>query len=104
MQVWFFTGVMRKVDWHRHRKLAVVVTPSLDTLSIPVLPSSTGTNRRGRVQGEEHASFGRAVTLQGPTDDRAQMDSPDISTQTATGTCGERATDARGGKGMTARI
>lgn len=68
------------VDWHKHRelmKLTVVATLSLHTLSIRGLPSSTRPDWRGRVQGKDHASFGQAVTLPGPMDDRAQMDSPD---------------------------
>lgn len=70
---------MLKVDWQKrreHRKLAVVATPPLDTLSIRQLPSSTRPDWRGRVQGKEHASFGRGVPLPGPIDGGAQMDSP----------------------------
>lgn len=55
---------MRKVDWQKHslhRKPTVIATPSLDTLSITGLPSSTWPDWRGRVQGKEHASFGQAV-------------------------------------------
>ena len=69
MQVCYFTGDMRKVDWQKHsehRKPTVVATPSLDTLSIRALPSSTRPDWRGRVQGKENASFGQAVTLPGP--------------------------------------
>lgn len=44
-----------------HRKPTVIATPSLDTLSITGLPSSTWPDWRGRVQGKEHASFGQAV-------------------------------------------
>ncbi len=81
MQVCYFTGDMRKVDWQKpceHRKPTVIATPSLDTLSIRGLPSSTRPDWRGRVQGKDHASFGQAVTLLGPLYDRTQMDSPDI--------------------------
>lgn len=81
MQVCYFTGDMRKVDWQKHsehRKPTVVATLSLDTLSIRGLPSSTRPDWRGRVQGKVHASFGQAVALPGPIDDRTQMDSPDI--------------------------
>lgn len=93
MQVCYFTGDMRKVDWQKlsqHRKPTVVATLSLDTLSIRGLPSSTRPDWRGRVQGKENASFGQAVALPCPIDDRTQMDSPDILRKTATGTCGDR--------------
>lgn len=70
MQVCYFTGDMCKVDWQdnsergaQSTKPSVIATPSLDTLSIRGLPRSTRPDRRGRVQGKEHASFGRAVML-----------------------------------------
>lgn len=83
--------------WHgkkhcEHIKPAVVATLSLHTLSIRGLPSSTRPDWRERVQGKDHASFGQAVTLPRPMDDRAQMDSPDILLTRSKG------------KGMTARI
>lgn len=61
----YFTGDMRKVDWQRKSTVSterptVVATLSLDTLSIRGLPSSTRPDWRGRVQGKENASFGRA--------------------------------------------
>lgn len=93
MQVCYFTGDMRKVDWQKHsehRKPTVVATPSLDTLSIRALPSSTRPDWRGRVQGKENASFGQAVTLPGPLYDRNPNGFSRYFTQTATGTCGDQ--------------
>ena len=105
MQVCYFTGDMRKVDWQEHslhRKPTVVATLSLDTLSIRGLPSSTWPDWRGRVQGKEHASFGQAFTPLRPIDDKTQIDSPDILCKQPlvhVATEGEKKK-----KGMTARI
>ncbi len=101
MQVCYFTGDMRKVDWQQHsehRKPTVVATLSLDTLSIRGLPSSTRPDWRGRVQGKEHASFGQAGSYRRQNPNGFSR----YFMQTATGTCGDR----RGGegKGMTVRI
>lgn len=83
--MYYFTGDMCKVDWQKTtlstESPLVVATPSLDTLSIRGLPRSTRPDWRGRVQGEEHAPFGRSAAPPGPKSNGTPIGSPDIRVQ-----------------------
>lgn len=101
MQVCYFTGVMRKVDWQRAQKAHC----SCNTVSGHIINPRAAKFNTDRLEGKSSGRGARLLWLRRyasgvPQTTEPQMDSPDIFTQTATGTCGDRPTDQRTGEGV----